>query len=316
MNAHPLRLRVQSATAETPVIRGLVFAPEGGTFPSWGAGSHIRISLPGGGDRPYSLMALPDLPKGCWALGVLREQPSTGGSSFMHALMIGDIVRASAPINNFGLHTGNTPAILLAGGIGITPILSMAAELQARGTPYRLHYAGRAPESLSFLLQLRAIGTDALSVHYDCDESRLDIAAALDRAPGEAHIYICGPAGMIEAVKKRAADKGFPTDRIHYELFKAEPATAADSAFEVELHSTGQIVTVAANQSIIDALERAGVDVLYDCRRGDCGICQCGVLLGTPDHRDVILSDEEKASNKVMQICVSRAKSERLVLDL
>ena len=142
MNAHPLRLRVQSATAETPVIRGLVFAPEGGTFPSWGAGSHIRISLPGGGDRPYSLMALPDLPKGCWALGVLREQPSTGGSSFMHALKIGDIVRASAPINNFGLHTGNTPAILLAGGIGSTPILSMAAELQARGTPYRLPMQG------------------------------------------------------------------------------------------------------------------------------------------------------------------------------
>ncbi len=303
-------------TAETAVIRGLVLTPEGGALPSWEAGAHIRISVPGGGDRPYSLMALPDLPKGCWALGVLREQLSTGGSSFMHALKIGDIVRASAPINNFGLHTGNTPAILFAGGIGITPILSMAAELQARGTPYRLHYAGRAPESLAFLPQLRAICTNALSVHYDGDESRLGIAAVLDRAPGEAHIYVCGPAGMIEAVKKSAVDKGIPAARIHYELFKAEPTISADDAFEVELRSTGQVITVAANQSIIDALERAGVEVLYDCRRGDCGICQCGVILGTPDHRDVILSDEEKASNKVIQICVSRAKSERLVLDL
>ena len=316
MNTHPLRLRVQSMTAETAVIRGLVLTPEGAALPSWEAGAHIRISVPGGGDRPYSLMALPDLPKGCWALGVLREQLSTGGSSFMHALKIGDIVRASAPINNFGLHTGNTPAILFAGGIGITPILSMAAELQARGTPYRLHYAGRAPESLAFLPQLRAICTNALSVHYDGDESRLGIAAVLDRAPGEAHIYVCGPAGMIEAVKKSAVDKGIPAARIHYELFKAEPTISADDAFEVELRSTGQVITVAANQSIIDALERAGVEVLYDCRRGDCGICQCGVILGTPDHRDVILSDEERASNKVMQICVSRAKSERLVLDL
>jgi len=316
MNTHPLRLRVQSMTAETAVIRGLVLTPEGGALPSWEAGAHIRISVPGGGDRPYSLMALPDLPKGCWALGVLREQPSTGGSSFMHALKIGDIVRASAPINGFDLHTGNTPAILFAGGIGITPILSMAAELQARGTPYRLHYAGRAPESLAFLPQLRAICTDALSVHYDSDESRLGIAAVLDRAPGDAHIYVCGPAGMIEAVKKSAVDKGIPAARIHYELFKAEPTISADDAFEVELRSTGQVITVAANQSIIDALERAGVEVLYDCRRGDCGICQCGVILGTPDHRDVILSDEEKASNKVIQICVSRAKSERLVLDL
>jgi len=303
-------------TAETAVIRGLVLTPEGAALPSWEAGAHIRISVPGGGDRPYSLMALPDLPKGCWALGVLREQPSTGGSSFMHALKIGDIVRASAPINNFGLHTGNTPAILFAGGIGITPILSMAAELQARGTPYRLHYAGRAPESLAFLPQLRAICTNALSVHYDGDESRLGIASVLGRAPGDAHIYVCGPAGMIEAVKKSAVDKGIPAARIHYELFKAEPTISADDAFEVELRSTGQVITVAANQSIIDALERAGVEVLYDCRRGDCGICQCGVILGTPDHRDVILSDEERASNKVMQICVSRAKSERLVLDL
>ena len=316
MDAHPLRLRVQSMTAETAVIRGLVLTPEGGALPSWEAGAHIRISVPGGGDRPYSLMALPDLPKGCWALGVLREQLSTGGSSFMHALKIGDIVRASAPINSFGLHTGNTPAVLFAGGIGITPILSMAAELQARGTPYRLHYAGRAPESLAFLPQLRAICTNALSVHYDGDESRLGIASVLDCAPGEAHIYVCGPAGMIEAVKKSAVDKGIPAARIHYELFKAEPTISADDAFEVELRSTGQVITVAANQSIIDALERAGVEVLYDCRRGDCGICQCGVILGTPDHRDVILSDEEKASNKVIQICVSRAKSERLVLDL
>lgn len=121
---------------------------------------------------------------------------------------------------------------------------------------------------------------------------------------------------MIEAVKAAALARGTPADRIHFELFKAEQSSSPNQPFEVELKSTGQVITVATDQSIIQALEAAGLDVLYDCQRGDCGICQCGVIAGVPDHRDVILSDDEKASNKVMQICVSRAKSDRLVLDL
>jgi ferredoxin len=192
----------------------------------------------------------------------------------------------------------------------------MAAALQARGNPYRLHYAGRAQGLLAFLPQLRAICPKGLSVHYDSDDTRLDIAAALGDAPADSNIYVCGPAGMIDAAKAAALAKGIPSDRIHYELFKAELPSSLDKAFEVELKSTGQVVTVEAGQTIIQALEQAGLDVFYDCQRGDCGICQCGVISGTPDHRDVILSDEERASNKVMQICVSRAKSERLVLDL
>jgi len=315
MDAHPLKLKVLSLTTETPSVRGLVFGVEGGV-PSWQAGAHIRISLPGGGDRPYSLMAMPGLPPGSLALGVLREEQGAGGSKFMHALSVGDVVTATAPVNNFCLHDETAPALLFAGGIGITPILSMAAELKARGVPYRLHYAGRAEGGLAFLAQLRAICAEALSVHYDSDESCLNIAAALDRAAGDAHVYVCGPAGMIEAVKAAALAKGIPAARIHYELFKAETTAAANVPFDVELRSSGQVIRVGADQSIIQALEQAGVDVLYDCQRGDCGICQCGVIEGVPDHRDVILSDDEKAANKVMQICVSRAKSERLVLDL
>jgi vanillate O-demethylase ferredoxin subunit len=316
MDTHPLRLRVQSLAAETPVIRSLVLSVEGGAVPPWQAGAHIRMQLPGGGDRPYSLMALPNLPDGCLALGVLREQASRGGSEFVHALKIGDVVRASAPVNSFGLHGGNAPAILFAGGIGITPILSMAAELKARGNPHRLHYAGRAQGLLAFLPQLQEICSERLSIHYDSDNSCLDIAAALDHAEANSEIYVCGPTGMIEAVKAVALTKGISADCIHYELFKAEQPSSPDKPFEVELKSTGQVVTVAADQTIIQALEAVGLDVLYDCQRGDCGICQCGVIEGVPDHRDVILSDDEKASNKVMQICVSRAKSERLVLDL
>jgi ferredoxin-NADP reductase len=316
MDTHPLKLKLKSFAAETPFIRSLVFGVEGGVVPRWQAGAHIRVALPSGGDRPYSLMALPDLPEGALALGVLREELSTGGSQFMHALKIGDVVKATAPVNNFHLHEGASPAILFAGGIGVTPILSMAAELQARGNSYRLLYAGRARGLLAFLPQLLAICPASLSVHYDSDDSRLDIAASLGDAPANSQVYVCGPAGMIKAVKAAALAKGIPSDRVHYELFKAEPPSWPDKAFEVELKSTGQVVTVAASQTIIQALEQAGLDVLYDCQRGDCGICQCGVISGTPDHRDVILSDDEKASNRVMQICVSRAKSERLVLDL
>jgi vanillate O-demethylase ferredoxin subunit len=316
MDTYPLRLKVQSLAAETPFIRSLVFGVEGGAVPPWQAGAHIRVSLPSGGDRPYSLMALPDLPEGALALGVLHEEASTGGSQFMHALQVADVVRATEPINNFGLHADTSPALLFAGGIGITPILSMAAELKARGIPYRVHYAGRTQGRLAFLSQLDAICADALSVHYDSDNSCLDIAAALERALKDSHVYVCGPVDMIETVKARALAKGVPAHRIHYELFKADTRSTSNRPFEVELRSTGQVLTVEADQTIIQALEQAGLDVLYDCQRGDCGICQCGVISGIPDHRDVILGDEEKASNKVMQICVSRAKSERLVLDL
>lgn len=316
MDTHPLKFKVRSCTAETPLVRSLVFDVEGGVAPQWRAGAHVRVALPNGGDRPYSLMALPGLSDGTLALGVLREQASTGGSQFMHALKIGDVVRATAPVNNFHLHGEASPALLFAGGIGVTPILSMAAELKARGNRYRLHYAGRARGMLAFLPQLQEICADSLSIHHDDDASRLDIAAALDDAPAGCHIYVCGPAGMIEAVRAAALARGIAPDHIHYELFKAEQPSAPDAPFEVELKSSGQVVTVAAGQSIIQALEAAGLDVLYDCQRGDCGICQCGVIAGVPDHRDVILSDDEKASNTVMQICVSRAKSERLVLDL
>lgn len=316
MDALPLKLKVRSYVAETPFIRSLVFGVEDGVVPPWQAGAHLRVALPNGGDRPYSLMALPALPEDALALGVLREEASTGGSQFMHALKVGDVVKASAPVNNFHLHEGTAPALLFAGGIGITPVLSMAAELAARGNSYRLHYAGRTQGLLAFLPQLQEICADALSVHYDSDESRLDIAAALGDAAASTHVYVCGPSGMINAVKTGALAAGVSVDRVHYELFKSEQPSSPDRPFEVKIRSTGQVVAVAAGQTIIQALEAAGLDVLYDCQRGDCGICQCGVIEGIPDHRDVILSDDEKASNKVMQICVSRAQSERLVLDL
>ena len=134
-------------------------------------------------------------------------------------------------------------------------------------------------------------------------------------SPGS-NIYVCGPLGMIETTKDIAIELGLPNEKIKYELFKTDDEKNEDEAFEVQIHATGQIIQVNADQSIIEALEKAGLDPLYDCQRGDCGICQCEVISGTPDHRDIILTEEEKASNSIMQICVSRAKSKRLVIDI
>ena len=157
------------------------------------------------------------------------------------------------------------------------------------------------------------------NLHLHCDDdpaSALDLDRAVAGIPPDAHVYICGPKGLIDAAKARAEAAGIAAERIHFELFDAPQEQAGDTAFEVEVASTGAVFTVAPGQSIIEALEAGGIDVMYDCQRGDCGICQCDVISGTPDHRDVVLSEAERAAGNVMQICVSRAKSPRLVLDI
>jgi vanillate O-demethylase ferredoxin subunit len=156
---------------------------------------------------------------------------------------------------------------------------------------------------------------DALHLHCDDDSSAMDMDAVIGTL-GDAHLYVCGPRGMIDAARARADAAGIPADRVHVELFDNAAQAAGDTAFEVEIASSGEVITVAPDQSIIQALEAAGHDLIYDCQRGDCGICQTDVISGTPDHRDVVLSEAERAAGKVMQICVSRAKSARLVLDL
>jgi vanillate O-demethylase ferredoxin subunit len=152
------------------------------------------------------------------------------------------------------------------------------------------------------------------SLWFD-NETQIDVAAILAAAPGHAHVYCCGPKGMIEAVRTAAETAGYPTDRIRFELFETPQTQEGDQPFEVEIND-GRVFTIPPGQSIIEVLEAADVDIMYDCQRGDCGICQTDVKSGAPDHRDVVLSEDERASGTVMQICVSRAKSARLVLDI
>lgn len=298
-----LSLTVREVRAETPRVRRIVLA---GPCPEVEAGAHVRVALPDGTSRAYSLVDLPGR-GGDWVLGVLLEEASTGGSAYMHGLTAGETLRVTPPVNQFALAPGG-PVLLIAGGIGITPILSMAAACGRAGRAFQLHYYGRAEGELAFLPELYEICGDRLRLHYDTDAAP-DFAALMMGQPAGREVYVCGPKGMIEAVKAAA------TGPVHSELFVNEP-TVADTAFEVEVRSTGQVVTVPPGISIIEALEAEGLDLIYDCQRGDCGICQTDVLDGMPDHRDVVLSDAEKAANNVMQICVSRALSPRLVLDL
>lgn len=319
-----IQLTVGDIVQETPLIKSfrLQAANNGGTLPGFEPGAHIRIQLPDGGDRAYSLINFdPDAQlSGAiseYRISVRLEEESTGGSRFMHGLNVGDALAAEAPKNDFPLVEGNEQITLLAGGIGITPITGMVATLVRQGRDFQLHYAGRSRGALAFTDPLRRLAGDRMTEHYDDEpETALELSALMGGLLPSGHVYICGPKGMIEAARKAANGRGFSDDHIHFELFTNQAAAASGDAFEIELSSTGEVLSVPGGKSIIDVLEEAGHDVLYDCQRGDCGICQTEVISGDPDHRDVVLSDEEKASGKVMQICVSRAKSPRLVLDL
>jgi ferredoxin-NADP reductase len=318
-----LRLKVSSVEALTDRIRAVTLtSADGRKLPGYQAGAHIKITLPTGGERHYSLInsdAETDPSHGTdsYRLGILKEAASKGGSLFMHALAPGDTIDTSAPKNDFALASHDGPAILLAGGIGVTPMISMAAELQRSGRPFEFHYSGRSRPLMAFVDEIEAACGDALKVYCDDEAERcLDLVGLIERAPADAHFYVCGPRGMIEAVRERALAKGFDKERVHFELFDQPEEQAGDQSFEVEVKSTGEVFTVAPGRTIIEVLEEGGVDLVYDCQRGDCGICQTTVLEGVPDHRDVILTDEERAANDVMQICVSRSKTPRLVLDL
>ncbi len=286
-------------------------------LPDFEPGAHIKISLPEGGERAYSLIDLEPIPdtEG-YRIAVRLEEESTGGSRFMHRLSTGDIISATKPVNDFPLIGSEGPVTFLAGGIGITPITAMVSHLARSGKDYQLHYAGRSSDALAFVEPLRTIARDRLELHYDDAENALDLTAVINNLSPVGHIYVCGPRGMIDAAQEAARSYGFADDHIHFELFTNQVEAAAGSAFEIELASTGEVLPVPDGKSIIDVLEEAGHDVLYDCQRGDCGICQTEVISGVPDHRDVVLSDDEKASGSVMQICVSRSKTPRLVLDL
>lgn len=319
-----LPLVVAEVQQLTPQIRSLrLEAVDGRALPGYGAGAHLRFRLPlegSDGLRHYSLIdPSGGAETGCTAyrIAVRLEEPGRGGSRYMHTLNVGDRLIAEGPVNEFPLAEQPGRSVLLAGGIGITPLLTMAGTLAAAGRDYRLHYSGRSASQLAFIDELRALAGERLTVHADDEpQSRLDIDALLSGYTPVDPLYVCGPKGMLDAVLAAARARGWADELIHFELFSAPEPSAGDRPFEIELRSSGVTLQVPADKTILEVLIEAGVDPLFDCQRGECGVCSASVLEGEVDHRDYYLSDAEKANDDVIQICVSRAKGERLVLDL
>lgn len=308
-------LHVHSCRMVAEATRELVLRTDDEALPGWTPGAHVDVQLPDGSKRSYSLIdsaggwAAP----GAYRLGVRLETGGKGGSQHMHALASGDRLRVSAPKNGFALDVSKAPALLVAGGIGITPLVSMAAALTAQGRDWRMIHAARHRGAVAFSGELPA---DRVTWHLDdVAGGPADLGPVLGAAAPGTHLYVCGPRPMIDAARAHAEAAGFTPDRIHFELFEAAAPEAGDQPFEVEINDS-RVFTVPAGQTILQVLEAGGVDIMYDCRRGDCGICRTDVRAGTPDHRDVVLSQSERDSGKVMQICVSRAKGGRLVLDI
>ena len=325
----PLKLRVAEARTLNPLIRLLrLVAPDGAALPGYAAGAHLRVQveLPGGARdwRHYSLVnasaepGATDAPRE-YVIAVRREDDGRGGSRYMHErVREGDVLDVEPPKNEFPLREGvDGCAVLVAGGIGITPLLSMAARRRAQGAPVRLHYAGRSRELMAFLPELeRLLGAD-LRLHADAEAGGpLDVDALLDGCAAHDQLYVCGPKPLLDAVLARTQARGWTHERVHFELFTTPAVEAGDHAFEVVLAQSGQAYTVPADQTVLDCLLEHGCDPLYDCKRGECGVCSTPVIEGELDHRDYFLSDAEKASGKVMQICISRCRGPRLVLDL
>ncbi|MGW5118672.1 PDR/VanB family oxidoreductase [Streptomyces noursei] len=311
MSETSLHLIVRRMTWEADGVLSVELArPDGAALPAWTPGAHVDVDV-GGRIRQYSLCGDPRA-AATYRIGVLNEPASRGGSRHVHTrLRPGDTVPVSPPRNHFALE--DAPGYLfVAGGIGITPLLAMARETARRGADWRMVYGGRSRASMAFTDELAALGGAVTVVPQD-ERGHPDLDAALADLPAGTLVYCCGPEPLLAALARKC-----PADRLRVERFAApavEPR-AHDRAFEVECRASGRTLTVRTGTSILEAAEDAGILVTSSCRDGICGSCETRVLAGTPDHRDLLLSDAEHTANATMMICVSRCASDRLVLDL
>lgn len=315
-----IQVRVVQKQAEAEGIASFELARvDGAPLPPFSAGSHIDVHVPGGLVRQYSLCNASH-ESHRYRIAVLRDPASRGGSEAMHAQVNeGDVITISTPRNHFPLHPAQR-TLLLAGGIGVTPLLCMADRLARTGADFALHYCTRSEERTAFAAEIAASAM-ARHVQFHVDdgapEQKLDLAAVLAAPGGDQRLYVCGPAGFIDHVVNTAKAMGWPQDRIHLEYFGAPTQdTSGDQPFEVRIASTGKAYTIAADTSVVEALRCEGIDILTSCEQGVCGTCITRVLEGEVDHRDMYLTDEEKAGNQQFMPCCSRARSKVLVLDL
>ncbi len=283
-------------------------------------GAHIDVEMGQGLVRQYSLCNDP-AESHRYLIAVLNDPASRGGSRTMHErVKHGSRLRISRPKNHFALARDARRSVLMAGGIGITPLLAMADRLAATGAEFELHYCARTRDRTTFRDRLeRSAFAAGVRFHYDdgADDQKLDIGQFLDSQREGTHLYVCGPQGFISAVLTRARDAHWPEPQLHHEFFGAR-ATVDDGRthFEVLLASSGRVVLVPPGQSVVQALAEVGVEIPTSCEQGVCGTCVTRVLQGTPDHKDFYFTPQEHAKNDQFAPCCSRSKSPRLVLDL
>lgn len=318
MNHTLIKVRVtRKAEAARDIVAFELQPQEGGVLPPFEAGSHIDIHLPNGLLRQYSLCNDPR-ESGHYAICVLRDPNSRGGSNAMHDLVqAGDELLIGAPRNLFALVTGGHDTLLLAGGIGVTPILAMAWQLHAEGAPFRMHYFSRSRERAAFQDQLRtAPFAAATSLWFDdAGEARPSVPELLRHARPGTHVYACGPAGFLEHVTRSFQEAGLAPGCLHLEAFGAAPM-APGAAFEVRLRASGLAVRVEPDQSVVEALAAHGVRIPVSCEQGICGTCLTRVSAGVPEHRDQYLTNEEHARNDQFTPCCSRSLTPVLELDM
>jgi ferredoxin-NADP reductase len=288
--------------------------PDGGVLPPVTPGAHISLMLPNGVERQYSLTNYgSDLTE--YVVGVKLDPNSRGGSLFMHnQLRVGVTLAVEGPTNNFPLVEDAEHVVLIAGGIGVTPLYCMARRLVELGRSWEMHYSTRSRADAAFLKEFEQL--KEVHFHFD-DEAEgkfLDVPGIVAKVPANAHLYCCGPKPMLEAFEKACA--GRPSGNIHVEYFTPKYEAASGGGYTVVLERSGKEVQVPEGKTILQVVRDAGVDVPFSCEEGICGACETRVIEGIPDHRDSILTESEREQNATMMICCSGSKSPRLVLDI
>ena len=314
-----INVKVAAIEQVTPLVKHFTFVREDGSpFPAFSGGSHVVVSLNIGGRvhrNPYSLMGSPE-DTAAYHISVRRQEQSRGGSVHLHdKVTVGMPLQITYPVNLFALAKKGRKHILIAGGIGITPFMSQIADLIRTNADFELHYGFRSAEHGAFAAQLKQTCGAKAHLYTESLGQRVDLQALLGKQPLGTHVYVCGPNAMVVAVLETARNLGWPENHIHSEQFLAPPI---GEPFKVTLAKSKMEITVPAEMSMLEAIEAAGVEADFLCRGGVCGRCELQVLEsdGAILHNDHYLTDAEKASGRTIMPCVSRAKCERLVINL
>lgn len=320
-NVGALNVRVDARREEaTDIVSFELVSIDGTPLPSFSAGSHLDVKIGEGLVRQYSLCNDPS-ESHRYQIAVLKDPNSRGGSRAVHErIQVGSQIEISAPKNHFQLVHEARRTLLLAGGIGVTPILCMAERLSMLQASFEMHYCARSPERAAFRKRIETSPfASHVKFHFDdgASEQKLNIGSLLAAQDDDVHLYVCGPKGFMDAVLAGARAAGWPEKRLHYEFFSAAPvATQDNESFEVQIASSGKIVVVPKDQTVLQALINVGISIPVSCEQGVCGTCLTRVLEGVPDHKDLYLTPDEQAVNDQFTPCCSRSKSPRLILDL